>query len=181
MKKVSLLFAIAILFTVPALALADCGSCNHKMDGGQKMAATHEGHGDMDHSKMEHGSQGMHDNMSAAGGMIMLGEQSMHGVKAMAHMKDVGAAMSKMGMKTTHHFMVMFNDEKSGKPIESGKVAVKITSPDGTVGEPLELMGMQGHFGADVTLDKPGKYAFQVGTKLADGEARQFSFSTTLK
>jgi len=34
------------------------------------------------------------------------------------------------------------------------------------VTEPLELMGMQGHFGADVTLDKPGDYRFQVGSKL---------------
>lgn len=46
---------------------------------------------------------------------------------------------------------------------------------------PLELMGMQGHFGADVTLDKPGDYRFEVGSKLADGEARQFEFKTTLK
>jgi len=96
-------------------------------------------------------------------------------------MKDVRASMTKMGMKTTHHFMVMFNDEKSGKPVESGKVAVKITGPDGTVTGPMELMGMQGHFGADVILDKKGEYKFQIGSKLADGTSRQFEFKTILK
>jgi len=156
------------LMVIPTLALAHCGSCDHDTKGGEKVAANHQGH------------EG-HGGMAASGSMLDLGTVSVNGVAAMAHMKDVGAAMSKMGMKTTHHFMVMFNDEKTGKPIESGKVAVKITTPDGTAGEPLELMGMQGHFGADVTLDKPGKYSFQVGTKLADGEARQFTFTTTLK
>ncbi len=90
--------------------------------------------------------------------MLDLGAESEKGVKAMAHMKDVRAAMAKMGMKTTHHFMVMFSDEKSGKSLESGTVAVKITAPDGTVTGPMALMGMQGHFGADVILDKPGEY-----------------------
>jgi hypothetical protein len=40
---------------------------------------------------------------------------------------------------------------------------------------------MQGHFGADVALSEKGKYEFTVGTKLADGEKRQFEFSYTLK
>ncbi len=144
-------------------------------------------HGDMktempmQHGDMDHGGMGMHDSMSAAGGMMMLGEQSMHGVEAMAHMKDVRAAMSKMGMKTTHHFMVMFSDEKSGDSIDKGTVAVKITDPDGKVSGPVELMGMQGHFGADVVLDKPGEYTFQVGCKLSDGQARQYEFKTSIK
>ena len=143
------------------------------------MAATQDGH---DHGAMHQEHDGHeHGGMAAAGGMMMLGEQSMQGVEGMAHMKDVRASMAKMGMKTTHHFMMMFKDEKTGKPLESGTVAVKITAPDGTVTGPVELMGMQGHFGADVTLDKPGTYRFQVGSRLADGQTRQFDFQTVIK
>jgi hypothetical protein len=119
--------------------------------------------------------------MAAAGSALGLGAKVEKGVKATADMKDVRAAMAKMGMKTTHHFMVSFADEKSGKAIDSGKVAVKIVDPSGTVTGPMELMGMQGHFGADVILDKMGEYKFQVGSKLADGETRQFEFKTMIK
>jgi len=125
----------------------------------------------MDHSGMA----------AAAGGLLDLGGKSEKGIKAAASMKDVRAAMAKMGMKTTHHFMVAFTDEKSGKAIDSGTVAVKITDPAGTVTGPMALMGMSGHFGADVILDKQGEYKFQVGSKLVDGETRQYEFKTTIK
>ena len=169
MKRLIIVLSVAlILITVPVLALAHCGACDHESQGEQKVAMKHESH------------EG-HGGMAAAGQMLDLGAVSVKGVAGMAHLKDVRAAMSKMGMKTTHHFMVMFNDAVSGKAIDSGKIAVKITAPDGTVTGPLELMGMQGHFGADVTLAKPGDYRFEVGSKLADGETRQFEFKTTLK
>ena len=42
-------------------------------------------------------------------------------------------------------------------------------------------MGMQGHFGADITLSETGEYKFMVGTKLADGEKRQFEFEYKMK
>lgn len=144
------------------------------------LAMHHEQGGHDNHNQHQGAHQG-HAAMDADGAMLDLGSVSVKGVAAMAHLKDVRAAMAKMGMKTTHHFMAMFTDEKSGKPLEAGKVAVKITSPDGQVTGPMELMGMQGHFGADVILDKPGEYRFQVGSKLADGEARQFEFSTVIK
>jgi VCBS repeat-containing protein len=70
--------------------------------------------------------------------------------------------------------MVMFNDAGTGKTIGSGTVAVKIESPDEKESKPVRLMGMQGHFGADVTLDQPGIWHFRVATKLADGKVRQF-------
>ena len=130
---------------------------------------------DMDHGKMDHGSMSMQCDM------IMLGNSVEDGVKAMAHLKDVKAAMAKMGMDTTHHLMVMFEDEASGAPIESGAAAVKIKGPDGKEGDAVKLMGMQGHFGVDVALSEPGEYHFTVGTKLADGKKRQFEFEYTLK
>jgi hypothetical protein len=104
-------------------------------------------HGDVQQMEgMEHGQ----------GGMIMLGEEEQNGVKAMFHL------------------MVMFHDAGTGKTIGSGTVAVKIESPDGKEAAPVKLMGMQGHFGADVNLDKPGIWHFRIATKLADGKVRQF-------
>ena len=169
MKRFIIILTVALaLITIPVLALAHCGSCVHEVQGGQKVAMQHEGH------------EG-HGGMAAAGQMHDLGTATVKGVAGMAHLKDVRAAMSKMGMKTTHHFMIMFNDEKTGKALDAGKAALKITAPDGSVTGPLELMGMQGHFGADVTLAKPGDYRFEVGSRLTDGETRQFDFKTTLK
>ena len=42
-------------------------------------------------------------------------------------------------------------------------------------------MGMGNHFGADIVLPAKGEYQFQVGSKLADGSKRQFTFHYTLK
>lgn len=166
MKRFTMILGIfSVLVLTPALTLAHCGSCEHEQKGGQKVAANHEGH----------------SGMAAAGNMLDLGSVTVKGVEGMAHLKDVRAAMAKMGMNTTHHFMVMFSDEQSGKAIETGTVAVKITRPEGTVTGPLALVGMQGHFGADVTLDKPGAYLFAVGSKLADGTSRQFEFKMVIK
>ena len=135
-----------------------------------------------DHSQHAMPSQGEHPAMP---GMrtktLMLGEQTVEGVKAMAHLNDVGAAMAQMGQKENYHFMVMFSDVKTGAAIEQGTVAVKITNPAGQAGEAIPLMGMGNHFGADVALTTKGEYQFQVGTKLADGSKRQFQFSHTVK
>lgn len=112
----------------------------------------------------------------------MLGEQTVDGVKCKAMVNDVGAAMAEMGMKENYHFMVMFNDAATGAAIEQGTVAVKITDPKtGKAGDPIALMGMGNHFGADVSLPEKGEYQFQVGAKLADGNKRQFQFGYTVK
>lgn len=139
-------------------------------------------------SMHEHGEQGTsegmmhgeHEGMMMQGDMIMLGEQVEDGVKAMAHLKDVKEAMAKMGMDATHHIMILFVDAATGEPIEEGMVAVKITDPSGSTGEPVKLMGMQGHFGADIVLKEKGEYKFEIGTKLKDGKKRQFEFTYTV-
>lgn len=166
MKKLTL-----ILITLLALTVAPALAMNHNHDD-------HSGH---NHGETKASGHPGHDGHGSDGNLLELGDVTVKGVEAHAEMKDVRASMAKMGMKTTHHFMIMFNDEKTGKAIESGKVAVKITSPEGTVTGPMELMGMQGHFGADVILDKPGEYKFQVGSKLADGTVRQYEFMTVIK
>jgi hypothetical protein len=133
-------------------------------------AMSHQGHGDHGSSHATHGGG---DGMSEDGSMMIVGSMVSKGVKGMAHLKDVSAKMAEMGMKTTHHFMIAFIDENTGDLIETGTVALKVTNPDAKVGDPIPLMGMDGHFGADVTLD--------MGTKLADGTKRKYHFHHVVK
>ena len=129
-----------------------------------------------------HGSMQMHESdMSPGHGvheeLLLLGEQTVDNVKATAHLNDVREALAKAGMKETHHLQILFTDTHSGKTIETGTVAVKITTPSGETLPTKPFMGMEGHFGADITLAQPGTYQFSVGTKLADGKKRQYGFS----
>jgi len=165
-RFLTLMLALATLMAAPLPVLA----AMHEHGGSSSM-------GSMDHGSMKMGD---HAGMKMEAGMVMLGEQSVEGVKALAHVNDVKAAMAKMGMKETHHFMVAFTD-KAGKPVTEGTVAVKIENPAGTVGEPIPLMGMQGHFGADIVLAEKGTYKFKVGTKLPDGVVRQYEFKYEVK
>jgi hypothetical protein len=113
---------------------------------------------------------------------IMLGEATEQGVKAMAHLNDVGATMAKMGKKENYHFMVMFADAASGAAVTGGNVALRITEPgQEKAGQSVLLMGMGGHFGADISLTAKGEYNFAVGSKLTDGKTRQFTFKHTVK
>jgi hypothetical protein len=132
-------------------------------------AASHQGHD-------SHATHSEHDGMTAEGSMMIIGSMVSKGVKGMAHLKDVSATTADMGLKTTHHFMIAFIDEKTGEQIESGIVALKITNPDAKVGDPIPMMGKDGHFGADVILDMPGEYHFRLGTELADGTKRKYHF-----
>jgi len=124
-----------------------------------------------------------HD-MDKMSGMDMGGDKSamldsvqLDGVTAKPHLMDVREAMAQHGMKETHHLMVMFTDSQSGKPITVGAVAVKVIDPAGVKGEPVKMVPMGDGFGADVALAAPGKYSFEVGTKLADAKKRIFTFS----
>ena len=112
---------------------------------------------------------------------IMLGMETAEGVKAMAHLNDIGAMMAQMGRKENFHFMIMLTDATTGAPVADGTVALKITDPSGVQGEAIALAGMEGHFGADIVLPAKGEYRFQVGSKLADGKKRLFSFLYTVK
>ncbi len=165
-KQLILCLAILSLLTMPLFAM---------QHNSHDMKDSSMDHSTMDHGSMDHGSMD-HDGMSASGDMVMLGTQKVEGIEAMAHIKDVKAAMAKMNMSITHHFMLMIKDQH-GKTNDKGTVAVKIKGPDGSVSKPIKLMGMGGHFGADVTLEKPGMYTFSVGSKLADGVKRSFEFT----
>ena len=163
-----------ILLSSPFVAVA-MDSHEHGKQGHEKAPET-DHHQDMKNSSQSHAMENKHEKMSSDGLMLIVGSMTSKGVKGMAHLKDVSKTMADMGMPTTHHFMIAFVDEETGAQIESGTVALKITNPDAKVSETIELVGMVGHFGADVTLDMKGEYHFRLGTKLADGKKRKYHF-----
>ena len=130
------------------------------------LAAEH-GHGSM---KMDHGKHG-----DVAHEEVVEGVKATFKVMSMKeHMKAMKMEMPK-GMKETHHIAVEFKDAKSGKALTEGEVRVKVQSPDKSAQE-KEMMGMQGHFGADFDLSKKGKYGVMAKFKLADGKVRSAKF-----
>ncbi len=134
----------------------------------------------MDHESMpmEHGSMKMEH-----GGHMMgkpAHEEVVDGVKASFSVLDIRAKMEKMGMKETHHIMVMFTDAKSGKKLSDGEVKVKVQGPDKSE-QVKDLMGMEGGFGSDFTMPKKGKYGIMAKFKLADGKVRTVKFWYTVK
>jgi hypothetical protein len=108
------------------------------------------------------------------------------GVKATFKVISIKEQMKAMKMdlpkemKETHHIMVEFKNAKSGKALTEGTVTVKLQNPDKS-GQTKELMGMQGHFGADFDLSKKGKYGVMSKFQLTDGKVRQSKFWYTVK
>ena len=158
MKKSLFICCLAALITLPVAVFA--ASSDHNMAG------------------MDHGSKAKKGDMHK--GMLTVGEQTVEGVKAIVYLNDVKATMAKMGMKETHHLMIHFY-AKNGKTIEEGTVAAKIKGSDGMEGEPIKLIGMDKHFGADVILEQKGNYVFTIGTQLADGVKRQYELKYEVK
>jgi len=95
------------------------------------------------------------------------------------HLKAMKMKMPK-GMKETHHIAVEFKDAKSGKALTEGEVKVKVQNPDKS-SQTKDLMGMQGHFGADFDLSKKGKYGVMCKFQLKDGKVRSSKFWYTVK
>ncbi len=149
MKKLLMLLLVTMLIPTVTMAM------DHKKDSK-----------DMDHKieskEMDHGSMGME-------GVVMLQDEVVNGVKGSEKKKDMDGGMGQM-------LMVMFTEEKSGKMITKGKVAVKVESPDEKIGDAKKMKKSKGMFGTGVKLDQKGVYHFKVGTKLADGEKRTFHF-----
>lgn len=134
----------------------------------------------MDHDSMpmEHGSMKMDRGMHMMGKPVHT--ETVDGVKAKFSMMDIAAKMKGMGMKETHHIMVMFHDAKTGMMMSGGEARIKVVGPDKSE-QTKELMGMEGGFGADFTLAKPGKYGIMCKFKLADGKVRKTKFWYTVK
>ena len=131
----------------------------------------------MDH---DHGGHAMGHKTAAAHEEVVDGVKATFNVQTMADaMKGMGMEMPK-GVKETHHVSVSFKDAKSGKSLTEGTVTIKIQNPDKST-QTKELMGMQGHFGADFELAKKGNYGVMCKFQLNDGKTRQAKFWYTVK
>ena len=158
MKKMTVLIAAVLALSAPLAALA------------------------MDHESMpmEHGSM----KMEHGSGMMAMGklahEEVVDGVKTSFRVIDIKAKMKEMGMKETHHIMVVFTDAKSGAKLSEGEVKVKVTGPDKKE-QVKEMMGMEGGFGSDFTMPEKGKYGVMAKFKLKDGKVRSVKFLYIVK
>lgn len=91
-------------------------------------------------------------------------------------MKDMGHQMP--GMTATHHLMVFIKNAQ-GEIVPADKVGFLIAGPDGKEQKAM-AMGMNGGYGADITLSQAGEYS--VKTKaLAGGQTLIDSFAYTVK
>jgi len=187
MKRLSvaiLTLAFAMGLPMAAAAMKDMDHGDH----GKTMAEEKMQHGDMEHAdqgkhkghdmKMEHAEDMSHDKhsghtMSGDDDFVEIGKDTQKGVVATVKVKtydeETKETMAKMGMHATHHVMVFFADEASGKAV-GGKAALKVK---GQEGKPTMLMQMGDGFGADVTIGN-GMSTLEVGTMLDDGKKRQF-------
>jgi hypothetical protein len=132
----------------------------------------------MEHEGHDHGSMKMDHGMMSMGKVAH--EEVVDGVKATFEVLDIKAKMKEMGMKETHHIMVVFTDAKGGKKLSEGDVKVKVMAPDKSE-ETKDLMGMEGGFGSDFTLSQKGKYGVMCKFQLKDGKMRSAKFWYTVK
>lgn len=134
----------------------------------------------MDHDQMDmgHGDHSMMEMGSVAHQEVIDGVKATFKVMSMKeHMKDMDMPHD---MKETHHIMVVFKNTKSGKALTAGEVIVKVMGPD-KAEQVKEMMGMQGHFGADFDLSKKGKYGVMCKFRLGDGKVGSSKFWYTVK
>lgn len=157
MKKAILMAAAVFALAVP-MGVWAADHASMKMD--------HEGHG---------GHQG-----DVAHEEVVDGVKATFKVMSMKeHMKTMKMELPK-DMKETHHIAVEFKDIKTGKALTEGEVKVKVQNPDKS-SQSKDLMGMQGHFGADFDLSKKGKYGVMSKFLLKDGKVRSSKFWYTVK
>ncbi len=158
MKKKALIIA-ALTFAVSSPITVIAAGHNH--------GSMHEGHG---------------SQMAQAGTVV--NQQVVDGVKVTFKLLDIKKQMKGMempkGMKETHHLMAEFADAKSGNPITEGEVKVKVVGPDKSE-QTKDLMGMEGHFGADIIMAKTGKYGIMCKFKVKDGKVRSSKFWYVVK
>jgi len=149
-------------------------------------SAAEKGHDGMSGTKME-GQAGM--PMKAGGhDMMQMGDKAFSGKigpwEGTARIIDMKAHLEASGMKAqgampnSHHIAFTLTDEAK-KPVTEGKGTVTVTGPDKKTAT-SDFTVMQGHFGADVNLPKPGKYTFKA--EIESGRKKgSATFSYTLK
>jgi hypothetical protein len=152
-----------MLMALPAFTSA--AEKGHGSMPGMKSGGSMEGHGDMkadDHGKMKMGDKIFGGKVGPWHGESRLMDMKAHMEKA----KASGMKMEGMAMKS-HHIAVDLTDPKTKKPVTEGKGTVTVIGPDKKE-EKSDFMVMEGHFGADINLPKPGKYTFKVTIESGD-------------
>jgi hypothetical protein len=148
MKKLLLSIVVSLTLAVPTAFTADSG-----------------GHGHSAHAKMN----GLDHEV------VIDGIKVTFSVNTMAEaMKSMGMKLPK-GVKETHHISLNLKDMKSGKSFTEGEIKVKLLRPD-KIEKIKDMVGMDGHFGADFEMEKKGKYGVMCKFKIADGKERQTKF-----
>jgi hypothetical protein len=142
-------------------------------------------HGGMSGMGSDHGGMKMD---SGGHDMMKMGDKVFSGKigpwQGTARIVDMKAHMEASGMKAmgampnSHHIALGLTDAAK-KPVAEGKGTVTVTGPDKKETK-SEFMVMQGHFGADVNLPKPGKYTFKAEIE-SGGQKGSTTFSYTLK
>lgn len=167
MKKSIHLVLLAFVFVTVA---APVSAMHHGESAADKDGMKMDKKMDMEHDSME----GMTDQM------IMLGKATDNGVTAKAHIMDIAAKMAEAGKTETHHIMTAFEDA-TGAQLQPKVIAVKVVSPSGVKSKPTKMMGMDGLYGANVTLTEKGAYTFDVATKMTDGAKHRYQFTYTVE
>jgi hypothetical protein len=149
-------------------------------------SAAEKGHEGMPGMKME--GQGGMPMKSGGHDMMRMGDKAFSGKigpwKGTARIIDMKAHLEASGMKAqgampnSHHIAFDLSDAAK-KSVTEGKGTVTVTGPDKKETK-AEFMVMQGHFGADVNLPKPGKYTFKADIE-SGGKKGSATFSYTLK
>ena len=159
---------------------------------GISAAAGHGGTGGMQQGASgDHGGMKMDDSGKMPSGghdMSMTGDKAFSGKVGPwtgdARIMDMKAHMEASGMKAqgampnSHHIAFTLTDAAK-KPVTEGKGTVTVTGPDKKETK-AEFMAMQGHFGADVNLPKPGKYTFKAEIE-SGGKTGSAAFPYTVK
>jgi len=165
-----------MLMALPGISAA----AGHGGTGGMNQGASGD-HGGMkmdDHGKMNSGG---HD-------MAAMGDKAFSGKigpwKGDARIMDMKGHLEASGMKAqgampnSHHIAFTLTDA-ANKPVTEGKGTVTVTGPDKKATK-AGLMAMQGHFGADVNLPKPGKYTIKADIE-SGGKKGTATFPYTVK
>ena len=139
-------------------------------------------------AEMKHGEM---KGMEGHGDMMKMGDKVFDGkvgpwqgearlMDMKAHMEKAKASGMKMeGAMKSHHLSLGLTDPATKKAVMEGKGTVTVTGPDKKA-EKTDFMAMEGHFGADVNLPKPGKYTFKTEIE-SGGKKGAATFTHTVK
>jgi hypothetical protein len=182
MRRLAVTAAFLAFAAMPVLALAA-----EKGQGGMQGAT--EGHGTMMQGQGMQGQGMQGQGMQGGHDMMKMGTRVYSGKighwDGQARMIDMKAQMEASGMKAqgamanTHHIALALTDPKTKAPVTEGTGAITVVGPDKSM-KTYDVMGMQGHFGADVNLPKPGKYTFNAKIE-SGGKTGTATFHYTVK